>query len=102
MNIFSLVLREITRRKVNFLLGLFSVTLAAAIISHSLVSLDRHDLRTEQIIRQKEEETTARMAKLEDDYRVIMKKMGFNLLIVPENQNLADLYADDFATSFHA
>lgn len=100
MNIFSLVVREIARRKVNFLLGLFSVTLAAAIISHSLVSLDRHDMRTDQIIRQKEEETTARMAKLEDDYRVIMKKMGFNLLIVPENQNLADLYADDFATSF--
>ena len=100
MNIFSLVLREIARRKVNFLLGLFSVTLAAAIISHSLVSLDRHDLRTDEIIRQKEEETTARMAKLEDDYRIIMKKMGFNLLIVPENQNLADLYADDFATSF--
>jgi len=100
MNIFKLVWREMTRRKVNFLLGLFSVALAASIISHSLVSLSRHDLRTEQIIRQKEEDTAARMAKLEDDYRIIMKKMGFNLLIVPENQNLADLYADDFASSF--
>ncbi len=100
MNIFRLVMQEMMRRKVNFLLGLFSITLAAAIISHSLVSLDQHDLRTREIVRQKEEETTARMAKLEDDYRIIMKKMGFNLLIVPENQNLADLYADDFASSF--
>ena len=100
MNIFKLVMREMTRRKMNFLLGLFSITLAAAIISHSLVSLARHDLRTDEIIRQKEEETAARMARLEDDYRIIMKKMGFNLLIVPKDQNLADLYADDFASSF--
>ncbi len=100
MSIFRLVLQEMMRRKVNFLLGLFSITMAAAIISHSLVSLDQHDLRTSEIVRLKEEETTARMAKLEDDYRIIMKKMGFNLLIVPENQNLADLYADDFASSF--
>ena len=100
MSIFRLVMQEMMRRKVNFLLGLFSITLASAIISYSLVSLDQHDLRTSEIVRQKEEETTNRMAKLEDDYRIIMKKMGFNLLIVPENQNLADLYADDFASSF--
>jgi len=100
MNIFRLAFQEIIRRRVNFLLGLFSITLAAAIISHSLVSLDRHDLRTDEIISNKEEETKARMAKLEDDYRIIMKKMGFNLLIVPEDQNLADLYAEDFASSF--
>jgi putative ABC transport system permease protein len=100
MNIFKLVLREMTRRKMNFLLGMLSITMAAAIISHSLLSLAQHDFRTDEIIRQKEEETTARMAKLEDDYRIIMKKMGFNLLIIPENQNMADLYAEDFATTF--
>ena len=100
MNLIKLVIREIMRRKVNFLLGLSSIILASAIISHSLVSLAGHDLRTDEIISQKEEETRQRMAKLEDDYRIIMKKMGFNLLIVPEGQNLSDLYADDFATSF--
>ena len=100
MSIFKLAFQEIIRRKMNFLLGLLSITLAAAIISHSLVSLATHDLRTEEIISNKEEETRIRMAKLEDDYRIIMKKMGFNLLIVPEDQNLADLYADDFASSF--
>ncbi len=100
MSIFRIALQEIARRKTNFLLGLFSIALAAAIISHSLVSLFQHDLRTDEIIRLKEEETTQRMAKLEDDYRIIMKKMGFNLLIVPKGQNLADLYAEDYASSF--
>jgi len=100
MNILRLVIQEISRRKINFLLGLLSITLASAVISHSMASLARHDLRTSEIIRLKEEETAARMASLEDDYRIIMKKMGFNLLIIPENQNLADLYAEDFASSF--
>jgi putative ABC transport system permease protein len=34
---------------------------------------------------------------LQDDYRKITKKLGFNLLILPEGQNLSDLYAEDFA-----
>ena len=100
MSIFRIALQEIARRKINFLLGLFSIALAAAIISHSLVSLSQHDLRTDAIIRLKEEQTAERMAKLEDDYRIIMKKMGFNLLIVPKDQNLADFYAEDYASSF--
>lgn len=82
------------------MLGLLSITLASAVIAHSITSLARHDFRTDEIIRLKEEETAARMAGLEDDYRVIMKKMGFNLLIIPESQNLADFYAEDFASSF--
>jgi hypothetical protein len=40
------------------------------------------------------------MALLEDDYRKIMKTLGFNLLILPSNQKLSDFYADDAVSSY--
>lgn len=100
MTIYTLAMKEIQRRKLNFALGLFSVTLAIATMIGALSMLKVHDLRTTEIIAQKEEETKQRMAVLEDDYRKIMKKLGFNLLILPAEQNLADLYADDFVSRY--
>lgn len=100
MNIWQLTIKEIKRRKLNFMLGMLSVILAVTILVGSLTMLKGHDIRTRQIISQKEEETKQRMAVLEDDYRKIMKNLGFNLLMIPKDQNLADLYADDFASKY--
>jgi len=100
MSIFQLALKEIVRRKFNFLLGLISVVLAVTIFVGSLTMLKAHDIQTEKIIAQKEKETKQRMAALEDDYRKIMKNLGFNLLLIPKEQNLGDLYADDFASKY--
>jgi len=97
MRLWNLVIKEISRRKLNFALGLISIVLAVAVFAGSLTLLEAHDLRTEQIIAQKERETRERMAVLEDDYRKIMKNLGFNLLILPREQNLSDLYLDDYA-----
>ncbi|MBN2093053.1 FtsX-like permease family protein [candidate division KSB1 bacterium] len=100
MTIFKLALKEIQRRKMNFALGLFSVTLAIATLIGALSMLKVHDIRTTEIIARKEEETRQRMLVLEDDYRKIMKKLGFNLLILPAEQNLADLYEEDFSSRY--
>lgn len=100
MNLWQVVFREIRRRKINFVAGLIAVTLAIAVLVGSLNSLKIHDLRTETIIQAKERETHQRALVLEDDYRKIMKELGFNLLILPAGQNLNDLYADDFASHY--
>ena len=100
MTILHLVIKEIARRKLNFILGLFSVILAIAVFVGAKTMLKKHDIRTTEIIEQKEEETKQRMLVLEDDYRKIMKNLGFNLLIVPKDQNLGDLYADDFVSLY--
>jgi putative ABC transport system permease protein len=100
MSIGHLVIREIRYRKLNFMLGVLSVCIAVACLVGELVILHKHDLRTEQIIAEKEEETRARMAELEDDYRKIMRNLGFNVLILPRDQNLHDLYAHDYASKF--
>ncbi|MBN1465250.1 FtsX-like permease family protein [candidate division KSB1 bacterium] len=100
MTIFQLAIKEIARRKLNFILGLISVIMAVTIFIGAMTMLNIHDIRTEQIVAQKEKETKQRMLALEDDYRKIMKNLGFNLLIIPADQNLGDLYADDFASKY--
>lgn len=98
MNISTLVIKEIKRRKLNFFLGLLSVVFAVTTVTGALTMLQVHDHKTIEIITEKEAETGERMALLEDDYRKIMKKLGFNLLILPKDQNISDLFANDFAS----
>jgi putative ABC transport system permease protein len=100
MNLHRLVLREILHRKLSFALGVISASVAVACLVAELAILKKHDARTGQIISAKEAATREQMAKLEDDYRKLMLKMGFNVLILPKDQNLSDLYADDFASKY--
>lgn len=97
MNVLRLVIREIAYRKLNFALGVLSVLVAVGILVAQLTLLLAYDLRTDAIIALKEAETKQKMAAMEDDYRKITKKLGFNILILPKNQNLGDLFADDYA-----
>src|SRR5438105_7079834 len=95
MTVSRLILREICYRKLNFALGVLSVLVAVGCLVAALAFLHAHDLRTEEVIAAKEAETRQQVAKLEDDYRKIGVGMGFNLLILPRDQNLSDLYAED-------
>lgn len=100
MSVWELVIKEIMRRKVNFASGLVAVTLAVAVLAGSMTVLKLHDLSTQRIVSRKEEETRKRMALLEDDYRKIMKNLGFNLLIFPSSQKLSDFYADEAISAY--
>lgn len=100
MKISHLVIKEIKNRKQNFFLGLLSVVFAVTAIIGAMTMLDIHDIKTDTLITKKEKETRARLAIMQDDYRKITKKLGFNLLILPEEQNLSDLYAEDFANKY--
>jgi hypothetical protein len=97
MNVLRLVIREMLYRKLNLALGVVSVLAAVGVLAAELTLLRAHDLRTEQLIAAKEAETQAAMAAMEDDYRKITKKLGFNILILPKDQNLGDLFAEDYA-----
>lgn len=97
MTLFRLIWREILYRKLNFALGVLSVTITVACLIAELTILRQHDERTDRIIADTQARTKARLDNLENDYRKLTLKMGFNVLILPKDQNLADLYADDFA-----
>jgi ABC-type lipoprotein release transport system permease subunit len=100
MTVWRLAAKEILQRKLNFALGLLSVVVAVGSLVGALTLLKTHDIRTRQILEKKEAETKARMAALEDEMRKAMLNLGFNIAILPKDQNLADWYAEDYAAKY--
>lgn len=100
MKILQLVVREIRHRKLNFFLSVFAIIIATSSLICSVMLLQVHDLRTSEILQKKEAELKIRMDKLKDDTRKSMLKLGFNLVILPEEQNLADWYSDDYSVKY--
>ena len=100
MTIWRLVFSEILHRRMNFALGVLSVMVASASFIGSVTLLNIHDLRTSQILQVKQDELADRMAELTDVTRKAMLKLGFNVVILPKDQNLADWYADDYASKY--
>jgi len=100
MRVPRLILREIVYRRLNFVLGVLAAVAAVGSSVAALTVLQAHDCRTEVLVAAQEKQTRERMDRLEDDYRKITVGMGFNLLILPKDQNLSDLYADDYASKY--
>jgi len=100
MTIWSLLLREILHRKLNFALGVLSVMVASGSLIGSVTLLRIHDIRTGQILEAKQAKLAKDMADLKDDTRKAMLKLGFNVVILPKDQNLSDWYAEDYASKY--
>ena len=100
MTISRLIIREILHRKLNFALGLLSVAVAVGCLAGSLTLVRLHDARTQSILVQKRIETQEKMRVLEDDVKKAMQKLGFNIVILPKDQNLSDWYADDYGDKY--
>ena len=86
MSIWRLMGMEIIHRKLTFSIAALAilVSVAFAVISLPLIRAQR--FRTER-----------QVAALDDEIRKITKAMGFNINILPSDQNLADFHANDFA-----
>ena len=95
-----LVLKEISCRKISFILAVISVAVASGFLCGTLVMLRGHDQRTSSLLEAKEKETSERIEILQDEYRKMTIRMGFNVLILPKGQNLADFYAEDFSSKY--
>ena len=100
MKLRQLVSREILHRKLNFALSLFAVIIATSSLICSVMLLRVHDLRTTEILQKKEAELKVRMDKLKDDTRKSMLKLGFNLVILPAEQDLGDWHSDDYSEKY--
>jgi putative ABC transport system permease protein len=59
-----------------------------------------YDIHTRKLLEQKQAELEQRMAQLKDDTRKAMLKLGFNIVILPKDQNLSDWYAEDYASKY--
>lgn len=98
MNLWHLIRSEIRHRWINFAASALMVGFAVGGVVAALDRLARFDCRTRVELAAQEAGLRERMASLEDDYRKITKGLGFNVLILPEKQNLADFYAEDYAS----
>ncbi|MGZ0168071.1 MAG: ABC transporter permease [Planctomycetales bacterium] len=109
MSVWRLVLREMKHRKANFVLSLLSVTVAIACLVGAQTLLRSDEIQTETILVEKKAEIesaiTSREADvaaagkaLEDSVRKQMLGLGFNVLIVPENQDLSELHLNGTLT----
>lgn len=97
MSIWSMMLREIAYRKLNFLLGGAGIAGATALLVGVLTGLHFHAVRSEESIARKQQETQVVMASLRADLKKAMQRLGYNALILPQDQSLGDWYAEDYA-----
>jgi len=83
MKIWGMIWREIAFRKFNFVLALLSVSAAVACLIGTLTLL-----RTDKA------EVAKAGAGLEDAIRKITKGLGFNVIILPEDQDLNEMHLE--------
>ncbi|MHA1587971.1 MAG: hypothetical protein ACTSV9_04240, partial [Candidatus Thorarchaeota archaeon] len=76
------------------------VAVAVGCLAGSLTLVKLHDVRVQAILEQKKLETEQIMQVMEDDVRKAMCKLGFNITILPKDQNLSDWYADDYGAMY--
>jgi putative ABC transport system permease protein len=100
MRLLHLLIREVLYRKSNFILAILAVTIAIASLLGSICVLEIHTLHTHELLAQKQAETQDKLATLNDEIRKAMLELGFNLLILPEDQNLRDWHTDDYASKY--
>jgi len=98
MNLRQVVFREIMYRKSGFILGAVSIAVATGVLVCVMTLLAGHAGATSRIMAEKEAATAKEMALMQDDYRKIMKTLGFNLLILPESQSLDQYYATGYVS----
>ncbi len=91
MKIWGMIWREIAFRKLNFGLALFSVSAAVACLVGTLTLLQADERRTDRLLAEKEAEVAKAGAGLEDAIRRITKGLGFNVIILPEDQELNEM-----------
>jgi hypothetical protein len=100
MNIWLLIRKEILFRKTGFAIGLVSVVVAIGSFVGAFTLLNAHDIRTEEILAEKERETRIEMERMEDDYRRIMRDLGHNVMILHEDQSRATLRSMGYPNTY--
>lgn len=100
MDIWSLIKKEILYRKTGFIIGLACVAVAIGSFVGAFTLLDSHDVRTEEILAERERETRIEMERLENDYRRIMRDLGHNVMILHEDQSRSTLRSAGYPDTY--
>ncbi len=96
-NTWRLVLREMGYRRGDFFIGVLAVTAAVACLAASSTLLHGHDAQTRQLAESHRESTLSLLRSVEDDYRKITKDMGYNVLVLSKDQDMATYLDEGYA-----
>lgn len=99
MKLITLVLCEIRHRRASFVLTVLSVAVAVAAFVCSVMILKADEVHTNELLSQRQKEVEEAGAKLEDSMRKITKGLGFNIVVLPADQDLAELHAEGTPTT---
>lgn len=97
MRVHHIVVRELAHRRGSFAGSLSAIAVAVACVTGCLTLLHRYDLQTQALQEARQVDLRARVAEMNEDIRRAMNHLGFNVVILPADQPLADWYADDYA-----
>jgi putative ABC transport system permease protein len=100
MNIWLIIKRELVHKKFGFLTGVLSLIIATTGFVAVTILLKGDELATEQIFIDKERELREEMLRLEDDYRIIMRNMGYNILVLNSEQSMPELESKGYPTTY--
>lgn len=100
MNIWLIIKRELGHKKYGFITGILSLVIATAGVVGATILLRGDELATDQMFIEKEKELREEMVRLEDDYRKIMREMGYNVLILNSEQSITELEQEGYATTY--
>ncbi len=112
MNTLRLLLAEIGYRKVNFALALLAVTVAVALFVAGPLLVDAHSRQTQaelsaletrvsesaRRLAEAEQQSAAELAALEDQTRMVMRDLGFNLMLVHRDTDVVQFLANKLPT----
>jgi len=97
MTIWKLATREVLHRKLEFGCALAAVAVAVGSLVAAQTLLQIHSLHTRELLASKEAKLADRVALMQKDVERAMERLGFNIVILPKDQDLGDWYADDYA-----
>lgn len=92
MNLWHFIIRELRHRKLNALLAAAVVAVATACLAGALVLLKADAQAAEAALSEKHEAVALAGAELEDSMRKITKGLGFNVVILPKDQDLQEMH----------
>ncbi len=100
MRLLRMTLKEIAHRKLTFFLSVAAVVIATGAALGFSGALTVYELRSKAVLTQKREDLEADLAVLQDEMRKATLKLSFNLVILPQDQDVHEWYETDYGTTY--
>ena len=98
MKISRLVVQEIAHRFLNFVLAVVGVSIAVACLVASVTMIDAGEIQSKELVVKRQQEVKDAGKKLNDEMRKITKGLGFNIVVLSEDEDIAAFHAEGTPT----